>query len=152
MNRTFRPDLVLADGFGRMVRLHAFSFVCVTKRKPHEIYLHKLNFGKFEPKSCAIGRFLSCLSANHSVHWISRPFKLSSPKFSLSVPVASSPENRFPSVSLVQRQLRIPSKSFFVYLICASQQLMPHFIVLALLLNPAMNSANLFEKASPPDN
>ena len=54
----------------------------------------------------------------------------------LPLPVASSPENWLPSFSLVQLQLRIPSKSFFVYLIRAFQQLMPHFMVLALLLNP----------------
>jgi len=96
--------------------------------------------------------FFHAYQRTNQVHWISRPFKLSSPKFSLSAPVASSPENCLPSSSLVQLQLRILSKSFFVYLIRASQQLMPHFMVLALLLNPAMNSANLFEKASPPDN
>jgi hypothetical protein len=80
--------------------------------------------------------FFHAYQRTNQVHWIRRPFKLSSPKFSLSVPVASSPENCFPSFSLVQLQLRIPSKSFFVYLIRASQQLMPHFMVLALLLNP----------------
>ena len=61
----------------------------------------------------------------------------------LPLPVASSPENCLPSSSLVQLQLRIPSKSFFVYLIRASQQLVPHFLILALSLNPVYEYSEL---------
>ena len=47
-------------------------------------------------------------------------------------------------LSLVSLQLRIPSKFFFVYPIRASQQLEPHFMILALSLNLGHEPAKFF--------
>ena len=101
MNRAIGPDLVLADGFGRFSRLHASSSIGVVKKKPHEIYTFLENFGKIAPKSCEYGVNISYFPANHSKftgYAGTSEFLLAKVSI-LPLPVASSPENRFPALA-----------------------------------------------------